>query len=89
MGAQLSGEFPYPLDRIEVGAVALQRRLIDFSLVMVYTPEKQQEVRRDGERFDRTHAPIGCLSQAVSRFLLSFRGQKMEHEIFAGPDDAH
>lgn len=33
--------------------------------------------------------PIGCLSQAVSRFLLSFRGQKMEHEIFAGPDDAH
>jgi hypothetical protein len=56
---------------------------------MVYPPEKQQEVRHDGDQFDRTYAPIGGLSQAISWFLLSFRGQKMEHEIFAGPDDAH
>jgi len=35
------------------------------------------------------NAPIGSLSQAVSGFLLLFRGQKMEHEVFARSDDAH
>ena len=32
---------------------------------------------------------LDAFHKRFQRFLLSFRGQKMEHEIFARSDDAH
>jgi len=43
---------------------------------MVYTPEKQQEVRHDGERFDRTHAQLDAFHKRFQGFFCRSEGRK-------------
>jgi hypothetical protein len=61
--------------------VALQRRLVDFWFIMVYTPGKLWEVHHDGKRFERIDATTGDFSQTISWFLLPFRRQAVEQEV--------